>query len=283
MIELPAHLSYSGLSSYTTCGQRYWIERMVGEKGGTSWALLGGSAIHEMTADHDQGKATDPFAQYLENQIAYKLAAGVDETQISATGRASRDWPNKRDKAWWLHHGPIIFQKWLSWSAVCPWETLVVWEQDDNQTEHWPLCDGIEFEVSGFIGDNFIKAYVDRAYVLPSGEAVVLDIKTGTTKPYDNLQLGVYAVLMEKTLGVRPSYGYYWMAESGGTAEPVDLTRYTEDYLDLLFAQQLRGLKAGVFLPSVTPMCSACGVREFCPAVGGSRAHEIPTPRPVDA
>lgn len=287
MIELPAHLSYSGLNSYTTCGYRYWVERLVGKKGDPSWALLGGSAIHEMTADYDQALKPREFEAYLEDQLKYQVAAGVDEDQISATGRASKEWPDKRNKAWWLANGPVMFNKWVNWSQACPWQALILTNPDDADPivrETWgseQIELAIEFEVSGYIGDNYIKAYVDRAYVLPSGEPVVLDIKTGTSKPVDALQLGIYAALMEKTIGVRPQYGYFWMAESGGTLEPVNLDRYTEDYLDSQFSAQMRGLKAGVFLPHVTAMCSACGVRKFCPAVGGERASEIPTPVPV--
>lgn len=276
MIEFPAHLSYSGLTSYVTCGQRYWIERMVGQRGGTSWALLGGSAIHDMTADWDMGKdiSSENFSEYLQVQIERTRAAGVDEADISATGRVSKAYPNKRDKQWWLENGPAMFNRWVAWSGSCPWELLNLNRGEDRR-------EAVEFEVSDYIGNDYVKAYVDRAYVLASGEPVVVDLKTGVTKPSDVLQLGVYAVLMEKTLGVRPTYGYYWMAEDGGTSVPYDLSRYTEDYLDHLFQQQVRGMEAGVFLPHVTPFCSGCGVREFCPAVGGARASELPSPAPV--
>jgi CRISPR/Cas system-associated exonuclease Cas4 (RecB family) len=290
MIELPAHSSYSQLNGYTTCGARYWIERMVGVKGEPSWALVGGSAIHEMTADYDTSHTAPEvawwssalFDDYFSNELEKTLVRHeCTEAGLKATGRASKEWPNKRDKAWWLANGPVIFERWASWSQACPWEILDIGTLAEGvEPEH---LKAVEFEVSGYIGETFVKAYVDRAYVLPSGEVAVVDLKTGTMKPADNLQLGIYAVLMEKTLGVRPSYGYYWMGESGGTTEPADLSRYTEDYLASLFTQQLRGIENGVFLPSVSSMCSGCSVRAFCRAVGGARADEIPDPRPVTA
>lgn len=292
---MPGHLSFSSLSSYVQCGWRYYVERGLKIQGAPSWAQIGGSAVHEMTADYDLGSPESRqglrfegyFQEALDKQLEFNNAtlvtadgdyagpARIKESDIRATGRASKEWPNKRDKAWWLANGPAMFDRWVSWMAMNPWDLLHGVDVGDGDFL------AVEFDVSSNIGDIYVKAYVDRAFVLPSGEVAVVDIKTGTMKPSDPLQLGVYAVLMEKTLGVRPSWGYYWMAEQGGTTEPVDLSRYTEDYLSWLFTSQSAGLASQVFLPQVTNMCSGCGVRDYCPAVGGRRASEIPLPTPV--
>jgi putative RecB family exonuclease len=52
--ELPSHVSYSALTTWTDCGWKYWLTRVVKEDELPTWYLCGGSAVHAATEDYDK-------------------------------------------------------------------------------------------------------------------------------------------------------------------------------------------------------------------------------------
>jgi len=52
--ELPAHISYSSLTTWIDCGFKYYLSRIVQESGSASWWLAGGSAVHEASEIFDK-------------------------------------------------------------------------------------------------------------------------------------------------------------------------------------------------------------------------------------
>jgi CRISPR/Cas system-associated exonuclease Cas4 (RecB family) len=133
----------------------------------------------------------------------------------------------------------------------------------------------IETEMNQTIKGVNIKAFLDRVMVAPSGELVIVDIKTGA-EPKSQAQLGIYAVLVEKTFGVRPELGSYFMARTGELTTPVSLDRYTESRL----GNQVKGFELAVinniFIPAPGFMCGTCSVNSSCYAVGGKDSHLYP-------
>lgn len=56
-----------------------------------------------------------------------------------------------------------------------------------------------------------------------------------------------------------------------------DLEVYTSAYVNRVYEMARKGIEAQVFLPNTTSNClNACGVSEFCRAVGGRRSNEYP-------
>jgi len=112
--------------------------------------------------------------------------------------------------------------------------------------------------------------------VSPEGELTVIDIKTSKNEPASHTQLGTYAVMCEKTIGVRPTKGAYFMARTGELTTPVDLDHYTESRL----GSHLRGFKIAVdnniFIPQPGFMCGTCSVNHACYAVKGIDSHKYP-------
>ena len=192
-----------------------------------------------------------------------KRNEGTNPTDWRVAGRASKDKPNKEDKAWWDENGKKMFFDFINAWQESQFE---VWVSPQN-------VPGVEIEFNNNFGNVPIKAFADAIVVTPAGELAVVDFKTGAYMPDSSLQLGIYASLMEMQFGVRPSKGYYYSARKAQFIEAVGLDRWTIPLLTELFAQFARGLEQQIFLPNIGMSCMTCGVKEYCYAVGGQLAQ----------
>jgi hypothetical protein len=52
--ELPAHVSYSSLTTWLDCGWKYYLSKVVKEAERPTWYLVGGSAVHTATEEYDK-------------------------------------------------------------------------------------------------------------------------------------------------------------------------------------------------------------------------------------
>jgi ATP-dependent helicase/DNAse subunit B len=52
--ELPDHISYSSFTTWQSCGWLYYLTRILKLQDKPAWWLVGGSALHEATADYDR-------------------------------------------------------------------------------------------------------------------------------------------------------------------------------------------------------------------------------------
>lgn len=268
-----SRLSYSSLSTYSECGQRWLLERGFGYGRSTWFATVAGSAIHNITEKmdlieigHDPGEAPsfkDEFDRllYIENSR---------DIEVKPSGRKLKDigkmgGPNKKDYDWWLVYGPQYVQNWQDWKDQMDWQLAVM-------PDGTP---GVEVAIRQPMAGRDYLGFIDRVYITPEGEVVVVDLKSGNVPP-SSLQLGSYRVGLFREHDLMADWGTYWMASDGQLAGMKDLTRYTPEWVDEQYAMAWRGIEAGVFLPNVTSMCSGCGVRDHCRAVGGVRADEVP-------
>jgi putative RecB family exonuclease len=143
----------------------------------------------------------------------------------------------------------------------------------------YQLPDGseaIETELNQEVGGVPLKAFLDRLMVAPTGELIVVDIKTSSREPASLTQLGIYAILVEKTFGVRPSLGSYFMARTGELTAPQSLDRYTEARLGSWAKGFELAMENKIFIPQVSTMCGTCSVNAACYAVGGKDSHLYP-------
>ena len=127
MEELPPieRLSHSQLTSYMDCGEKYRLTRRRGLAKDTSWALLGGSAVHSWTELFDSSPVRPEPEYFIHLLDGLVEAAIADESMpqvrsrddIRATGRASKEWPNKRNYDWWCVYGPRMCDAYAGWRA----------------------------------------------------------------------------------------------------------------------------------------------------------------------
>lgn len=260
--KLPEHISYSALSTYIDCGQKYFLTRVMRAPEPPAWYLIGGTTLHEASEVVDkalaEGKAAPSPTQTFSDLFQFNLSetlkvSDYSEADFKAGGRVSKAWPNKEDKAWWLYHGPLMLQSWIDWRNGSGWQ---LWYPEEGV----PAVElGIEYAVDG----AEIKMFIDRVMVTPNGELVVVDLKTGARTPSSDLQLAVYAAGIERKYGVRPQYGAYWMAREGMTSQLSSLDYLPTDRVEALVKNFDKARKAGIFLPNTTN-CFYCSVAQYC-------------------
>lgn len=271
--ELPAHSSFSQVSTYTRCGEQFRLERLLRAPQAPAWALVGGSAIHSATEEWDNelmvGNVIDDhsalWAKHFDIQIEETAAkSDVPKSEWRASGRKSAAWPDKETEEFWNHKGPEFVANWAAWRMNSPWE---IWTAPDGTP-------GIEIGFTINVGGVMVKGAIDRIMQTPDGEVLPVDLKSGQ-EPDDTLQLGTYGKAMRDHMGVDPTYGTYWMARTGSTTALHPMGKFTDEYLAYLYGGARKGMEAGIFLPKVTRMCSGCSVRQSCVFFGGENSAEF--------
>jgi putative RecB family exonuclease len=89
-----------------------------------------------------------------------------DLRQSSRTTKAN---PNGENAAWWYENGKKFLSNWITWRDNSGWK---IWTTPDNQP-------AIEIAFNVVIGGIYFKGAIDRVFVTPEGELVILDLKTG--------------------------------------------------------------------------------------------------------
>lgn len=268
--EGPDHLSVSQVHAIQDCSWHWFLERVARVPRRPAWALVGGKAFHAATeeldhmglggtwiTDFDLLKQlwAEHFAKAIEEELEHADKAFQDPSEWRASGRATKANPNKEDRAWWNENGPSMLANWVSWRLNNPaWEIAEIGGKP-----------AIEAEISGPIGTSMpLLGYIDRVFYNPATRAhMVLDLKTGAHIPRDTMQLGTYSLFLELLFGIRPQWGCYWMARTGVTTPPVDLTR---EWPAERLIHDLKGAEAVVRSNSL-----GCSVGQYCPtsAVAG--------------
>jgi hypothetical protein len=267
------YISHSAMSTWLNCGWSYYLSRIQKVPENPSYWLVGGKSVHECTEWYD---LMEPKMQAIADvdcravfvdywQKNYEMAD--NGMPFRAGGKATRQYPYKEDASWWLDNGPKMFHNWIEW------------RKQDNPYTPYQLSGGdfaIETELNVEISGVPMKGFLDRLMVSPDGELTVIDIKTSTRAPITYTQLGTYAIMCEKAMGVRPTKGAYFMARTGELTPPVDLSHYTENRL----GSHLRGFKVAIdnniFIPQPGFMCGTCSVNHACYAVKGIESHKYP-------
>jgi len=278
-LTLPEHLSYSQVSTILRCGEQYRLERGLGIRSRPMWAGVGGKAVHKVSEMIDgallesgtvlsDDEVRTAFNIVFSEQIAEDTErSGVDPAEWYCSGRASKQWPEKENWAWWNEHGPSFALAWKSWRLTAPWE---IWIDNDGRP-------AIEYEFNAVIGGQRVKGFIDRIMV-HNNQLILLDLKTNSREPDNTLQLGTYREAVMQQEGMDAAVGTYWMARTGATTMPKMLTEWTGARLDFYYREADHRRKNNRLLAAPSTMCSACGVREFCYAVGGSKVKDVPSP-----
>lgn len=295
--EVPNNLSHSQTSNLTGeyCGASYFYERVLGKPSRPGWAMLGGSALHEASEAWDWGllndgnAAQDPeyltelFGSALDKQIAdtekyspfpkdeWNLSGRVIKTKTTLDGG-----PNRKDEAWWREQGPLMLFAWTSWRLGSGWEIAEFTDPENNT----PVL-GIETEFWAELGGVPCHGFVDRIFEKEFDgvmEYLVVDLKSGR-QPDDTAQLGTYRLGLKRRFGIDPRWGTFWLGGTGATAALTDLrTMWPDGRVDQRYRKARRTQLAGDFTHKPSNLCGSCGVREYCPIVGGEKAAQVPQP-----
>lgn len=275
------HLSYSSVSTYSDCGQKFLLRKTLDVPRVPSWAAMGGSAFHKATeildfqdfginpgpsliyADAPEGHRA-AFDVCLDMEIITAEESGVPREDWHAGGRKSKEWPDKENEAWWRKHGPMFVSGWRGWLERSGYAIY--------------LSDGgdpaIEVSYRVEIGGFPAVGYIDRVMQAPDGQLMIVDLKSGR-EPHGIDQLRDYGLALHRSVdwtGPAPQWGSYYMARDAGCTPPVPLGPSDGVVRDHVYSMAITGIRSGVFLPNVGMMCRSCNVRDHCPSVTGKVA-----------
>lgn len=261
------HLSYSSLTSWLDCGERFRLEKVLDAPQSPAWWFISGSAIHEASEALDLGQETDPAEAFLSRfhkAVEATLDEGWEFEQIRAGGRVSNLWPNKENFDFWVAEGPGMVANWVAW-------------RDARFAEGWSFLDmdgraAIEVKVDIEFPDVRVVGYIDRIMIDRWGQAVTVDLKSGSREPDSSLQLGVYGIGMQQNYGISVPLGTYFMARKGTNTEPASLMKYSHELVGSWFGMAKRAIESEVFIPKVGPFCNGCAVSKFCSIKGDPAA-----------
>lgn len=266
---MTVNLSHSQLNGWASCGERHRLERIVKVPSIPAWNLVGGSAVHETTEARDLTRhGVDPGHKSTRFEDNFdRLTADAEDTNgiprdnFRASGRASKAWPNKENRDWWLTEGPHMVDRWDTFITNAPYDLWVAPDGTPGVEIGFELP--LDPDGNGEPRVN-LRGYIDRVLVnRHTGGVEVWDIKTGASKQFSSRQLGTYRVGLRHAHGVDALRGAFWDAR-GGTAQPADLNEYTVERLTWQYQKVRQARELGVFIPNPGPLCSSCSVAPYC-------------------
>lgn len=204
------HISYSQYNSYTRCPRSWYLSKIQHAEEKQTWYIPIGTAVHSMIEDY---LSLRPLGAEPESRKVEAYFYPLIEKQMQIEPDLSK----------WLAGGPesdpITHERALQRALEC-YERAV---QELEQVDVWE----VEYDASGRLPglDVPIKAYVDIIGKHKKKGPVILDWKTGTTKP-DNFQLQTYAALLDGhyDLGAPWSGRYVMLAPGAANTRYVDLS-----------------------------------------------------------
>lgn len=208
------------------------------------------------------------FRDAFELELATTAETGTDRRTWSVAGRGKRkDNLAGEDETWWRKNGPPMVDNWITWRRKVAWK---IWTTPDGE----PAIElGLEFKTPK---GRDIKGFLDRVFVVPSGDLVIVDLKSGARSPESDLQLAFYRYEMFNVYGIDIRFGAYWMARTGQMSDIYNLSRLTPQYMAVLMDRFDRAIDNEIFIPNVTFKCRSCSHRDYCVAYGGTRSHMDP-------
>ncbi len=202
------------------------------------------------------------WSTYWEANVTRQRAVqGQEDTsQWRAGGRSTIANPNKEDGTWWQANGLGMLNNWIQFRES---EHLKLWVTPQG-------VPAIELMFNINLDGVMVKGALDRMMELPTGELVVLDIKSGARMPSSDFQLGIYAVSMEETFGIRPKFGIYWDARKGATSELINLDKWTRERVSEIVGMFDKARREGIFVPNFDH-CKMCNFTNDCKYQNGDK------------
>lgn len=257
--------SHSQISTWLKCGEAYRLQKVLKAPEYPAAWLAGGTAFHSAIETWErfdrQPSLRDIAADFVREYDELIAIEREKWPDLSVWGKAGRYKPevyieSLRDK------GPIWVMDYMDYAHESDWKI-------------WGLPDGSPaVEVPFYLQLSetvHIRGYVDQVIVYPDGTISVRDLKTGTKKPKDELQLGVYARAIEDLFDVKVTAADYYMAKEGKARAALSLARYTPEYLLSIFGNLNTAVENGIYIPNPSEdTCRPCGVQRFCWTGGGN-------------
>lgn len=268
--------SLSQLQSYSRCSEQFRLERLEKAPRQPAAWLAQGTALHEALEQWEKSFRQIPVEQII---------AKYHEAYEREIDKLLDEWP---DYSEWLPDGikktmtSIEDRRAIGEMHV---RTFIA-DATAQQWRIWELPDGSPGVEIGFrveFGGVPVVGFIDSVMQFGAGQVAPLDYKSKDSET--DTQLGLYALVLRELFDAPATHGYYWRGQltpkrknqdeserrPKGLTDPIDLTRYTREYFEGLFASLDRGISQKVFLPNPGQHCRVCPVQRSCTAVARNR------------
>lgn len=193
---------------------------------------------------------------------AERLSSGYEPDTWQSAGR----WSDQGED-YWRANGPAYARNFIDWYEARP--DVDVWLAPDGTP-------AIELDMTADFGGVPIRGIVDLVLAIGTlnPALVVVDLKSGSTRPHSARQLAIGASLVEARFGIRPRYGAFFMARKGQLDVPVEMSdpEYGIPYLGNEFRMFDLAANGGIFPANPGDGCRRCPVSYACAEQGGPQA-----------
>lgn len=208
------------------------------------------------------------FSEAFSAEVADLLDKEPDTKKWSTAAKGKlKSNPAGEDAKWWKANGPPMVENWISWRRKTAWK---VWTTPDGQ----PAIE-LPLEFTTPKGRD-IKGFLDRVFITPTKDLVIVDLKSGARSPESDLQLGFYNYELYNMYGIDIRFGAYWMARTGQLSEIHNISRLSPALFALWMDRFDKAIDNEIFIPNITFRCRSCSHRDYCLAYGGSKAYLDP-------
>lgn len=258
--------SISQFHTYAECGMRFKLERFDKvPKQPAAW-LAQGIALHagiefwERSGREPGALDTTPnevFASTYDRIIKETLDEWPEYNDWIKDGNRNTTTSITHRRELGLKH----LDAYIAHALAAEWK---IWELPDGEP-------GVEVGFRMEFNGVPVVGFIDKVIEWPNGAVTPRDYKSGAP-PASPMQLGVYAVALNRMFNLGFTHGDYWTGsvvkktgEIKGALPSIDLTRYTPHYLGDLFEGLEKGISSGIFLPNPGDHCRICPVQRSCP------------------
>ena len=253
-----ARRSFSQLSTFSTCPERYRLQKILKVPEPPAVWLPAGSAAGLACDDLDLGYPFDiavyMFEQNLERMLTdMEIENEMPREDFEVNGKTKAN-PAGKDQAWWVENFPPMLERYNEWRRTSGYTVATVNGKP-----------AIELEVNLDLGNGtLVVGYLDRLYIRPNGKLEVLDLKSGTSQPGD-YQLVTYAYAVGIQYGLDVPYGSFYMLAKDGKSTPKWLPSYTSgNSVQQTYRRLDESIRNGHFVPRITGDCFRCPMAKAC-------------------
>jgi hypothetical protein len=264
---LPAHVSFSQLSTVADCGVKFRLQRVEQLPQVPQWANVGGTTFHASVEDYEHG-GRDEWGTYLDRQIvSAENVSGMtrDAFRASQQGKENYDW--------WRVEGALMLQRYVAWRQGAGAGQQVLLGPSGAPMLEWETT----YDVDGVAFKTILDSvWTDATQGLVQGRtAIIRDWKTGSMTP-DDRQLCTQAWGLRKAGWQGEILVQFFDARKGVFSEPFDpFERMTWD--DVRYFVLSGDAERRLPIPSARPsdFCGGCPVAYACPIMAQHKSAKV--------
>lgn len=244
-----SHLSYSQYSSYTQCPRSWYLSKVANAQQVQTWFTIVGSTVHECIENYLLGRPIERKETFYRRVREARLIEPDTDKWLAGGPQAD---PTVKEKA--LQLAIDCYEKAEEFLA-----DIEVWE--------------VEYDASGSLPglEVPLRAYVDIIGEHKKHGPVILDWKTGASKPKDAFQLETYAALLGYKAGYGFSFTGLWamLAPKASKARPISLSHVDPAAVGAKYQEVYEKMQAKLYQTKAGFGCNFCFQRENCVLTSG--------------